>query len=351
MAFIPAFRIMRAGVIGDIPMDIPDDELALCLESPAKILTVHCFSRKINEGGEVKLVPFKTILTKFEGQALPKVVSFFKIRLPVLHPPRSNLLQLYRFGHISANCKGTLRCLRCGNNKHTINECPCLQQSLININCKGKHLPPANTYPTYTRQKHIYTLASMENISYLKARARVNGASSLLTADHHPTQRNFPFPLHRRDPRITPRHPIVRSPSAFSASPPFNSPNSYDLLTFLTDRDDESYNSPRFYAEATRASKATRRVSSENSEYAENNYSSYPGSSPRLHKSPFGSSTESEKQRYQRLQELYNSLLYAPNGRMQSCDSLPPLDLHTGTLHLHRNRLIQQATLSVHLPP
>lgn len=158
---------MRVGIIRGIPTDIEIDDLASSLEASAKILSIQRLNRKIKIEGETKFVPSKTILVKFEGQLLPSVVSLFKIRLPV-HPfiPRVQLCyNCYRFGHISANCKGKPRCLRCGDAKYNSNEeCPRIQQPPTCCNCSGEHLPTLSICPSYIKQKQINTLVSVENI-------------------------------------------------------------------------------------------------------------------------------------------------------------------------------------------
>ncbi|XP_018396499.1 PREDICTED: uncharacterized protein LOC108774797 [Cyphomyrmex costatus] len=75
-AFIPAFKVLRTGLIQDVPQQFDLDTIKEGLESPrAKILNIQRLNRKITIDNKTKYVPSRTIRIKFAGQILPKEVQ------------------------------------------------------------------------------------------------------------------------------------------------------------------------------------------------------------------------------------------------------------------------------------
>lgn len=157
-ATIPSFRVIRSGIIKDIPTDFSPEDLVASIESSAKILSATRLNRKIRNEQGSSLVPSRSVLVKFEGQILPSAVSIFKVRHPVLpYIPKVQIcFSCFRFGHIGANCRGKTRCSRCGGLRHAdMSECDRASLPPICINCKGEHLPTQPSCPAYVKQKQI----------------------------------------------------------------------------------------------------------------------------------------------------------------------------------------------------
>ncbi|KYN28483.1 hypothetical protein ALC57_02095 [Trachymyrmex cornetzi] len=145
-AFIPAFRVLREGVIQDVPTELELDYIRRHIESPcSKILDIYRLNRRITTNGKSEYVPSKTLRIKFAGQVLPRDVFLFKTKhevRPFIPKPRI-CFTCYTVGHIAKVCKGPPRCLYCGNNGH-VDEDPCplrgTEVDIVCINCKGSHL-------------------------------------------------------------------------------------------------------------------------------------------------------------------------------------------------------------------
>jgi len=83
-AFIPSHRILRAGIVRDIPSDFSIEVLREVISSSSKILEIHRLNRKVKVGTDIQYVPSRTICVKFAGQSLPPFIYFYNCRYPVL---------------------------------------------------------------------------------------------------------------------------------------------------------------------------------------------------------------------------------------------------------------------------
>ncbi|KYQ60094.1 hypothetical protein ALC60_00863 [Trachymyrmex zeteki] len=183
-AFIPAFKVLRTGVIQDVPTQIDDETLRTCIESPrAKILDVQRLNRRTVVDGKVEYVPAKTIRIKFAGQLLPQFVYIFKVRhevRPFIPRPRT-CNACFRTGHVQTTCRGAPRCLYCGGGKHNESNDTCqLQEGTPKcINCQGEHWANSSECPVIKRQHAIVNIAAVQNISIADAKTIVNSGKSL----------------------------------------------------------------------------------------------------------------------------------------------------------------------------
>ncbi|KYN13609.1 hypothetical protein ALC57_14200 [Trachymyrmex cornetzi] len=180
-AFIPAFRVLREGVIQDVPTELQLDYIRRNIKFPGiKILEIFRFNRRITINNKSEYVPSRIHRIKFAGQVLPRVVFLFKTRHEV-RPfiPKSRIcFKCYRAGHVAKVCKGSPRCLYCGNNVHNEEEpCKGAEVDVFCINCKGSHLSTSKECPVVSRQDNIIKLAAIENISIADAR-RIIGDQS-----------------------------------------------------------------------------------------------------------------------------------------------------------------------------
>jgi len=83
-AFIPSYKVLRAGIVRDVPQDFPVDHLNESISSPIKILEIHRLNRRLKVDNEVRYVASRTICLKFAGQSLPRYIYLFNCRYPVL---------------------------------------------------------------------------------------------------------------------------------------------------------------------------------------------------------------------------------------------------------------------------
>ncbi|KYN17765.1 hypothetical protein ALC57_09954 [Trachymyrmex cornetzi] len=181
-ASIPAFRILRTGVVKNVPLDISENDILNHFTSPYKIVSAKRLNVRMFKDGESTFVPSRTILVKFRGQCLPRSVTYLHVSFPVM-PYFPRVLMCFsclRYGHVSSDCKSKPRCARCGSQKHpTVEDCPRDQLPPICCNCGGQHLPSFSGCPTYVRHKQIYAYATIENLSYSDARQKFGTSSPI----------------------------------------------------------------------------------------------------------------------------------------------------------------------------
>jgi len=184
-AFVPSYRILRAGIIRDIPQDFSPDILKEVISSPLKIIEIHRLNRRIKVGNEFQYVPSRTICIKFAGQSLPPYIYFYNCRYPVYpYVPKARICYAcFRIGHLRKACKSKPRCLHCGDPVHEPPEdCPNRPASPRCLNCGGNHLATSHDCPEVIKHKMALSLAANDNISYLEARRSVNSSSPTLSS-------------------------------------------------------------------------------------------------------------------------------------------------------------------------
>lgn len=142
-AFIPSYRVLRTGVIKDIPTGFNDESILKTVESPLKVIEIKRLNRKVRVNGVISYIPSGTVCIKFAGQSLPKHIYLYKTKHDVspFIPNVKIYYSCFRVGHIGSACKGSPRCLTCGNDKHSNeSECPLKSSPSVCINYKGPHL-------------------------------------------------------------------------------------------------------------------------------------------------------------------------------------------------------------------
>ncbi|XP_011685485.1 PREDICTED: uncharacterized protein LOC105448537 [Wasmannia auropunctata] len=207
-AVIPNYRVLRTGIIRDIPQEFDVEEIKASLSTSQnhKVISVHRLNRKSIINGSVQYVPSRTICVKFARQSLPSHAFLFWSRHEI-HPyiPKARICySCYRMGHVSASCRSQPRCIYCGNSPHG-NESTCLlkDNTPCCINCSGEHLPvdarctgssnlfailTTNRFDTLNRSSNEESYASNQQGLYARVAA---GTSS------RPRQR---IPQHFRNP-------------------------------------------------------------------------------------------------------------------------------------------------------
>jgi len=245
-AFIPSYRVLRTGVVRDIPQDVSLETLKESISSPIKILEIHRLNRRLKSGNDIQYVPSRTLCIKFSGQVLPRFIYFYNCRYPVspFIPKTRICFSCFRIGHLSKSCKSRPRCLHCGEPQHTTAEnCPSKHLPVKCINCGGDHLATSHDCPKVLHHKTALSLASTENIPLAEASRLVSSSppySSGSTSSVPPDPRfdfiNFPYlprqrPLSVSDPdislsnRFSPLSNLLTSkdPSSLLNSSPYSS--------------------------------------------------------------------------------------------------------------------------------
>jgi len=197
-AFIPLHRVLRTGIIRDVPQDVTLEMLWESTSSSVKILELHHLNRRVKIEGELRYLPSRTICVKFAGQFLPPHVLIFGCKYAVspFVPKTRICFSCFRVGHMSKACKSQPRCIYYGKDRHNENE--------------GAHLPTSHDCTFVIRHKMILSLASTENLSISDARKRINETSfnsSSPFSDPRFDFGNFPNLPQRQQVSPPSRHP------------------------------------------------------------------------------------------------------------------------------------------------
>jgi len=237
-AFIPAYRVLRCGIVRDVPQDITADVLKESISSPIKILEIHRLNRRVKVDNEVRYVPSRTLCVKFSGQSLPQYVYLFNCRYPVVpFVPKTRIcFSCFRVGHLSKSCKSRPRCLFCGDSAHDSSETCSLKQAPPKcINCKGDHLATSHDCIKVIEHKKAHSLAATENISFIDALRSVSLSSSFASPSSSPPSFSDPrFDYHN--------FPLPPKPSSTYPSSPIFSPNRFSPLYNLSPSHSEPSN-------------------------------------------------------------------------------------------------------------
>lgn len=160
-----------------------------------KVLSVKRFTKKIQNGDEIKYDPTTSIMVSFKGQKLPTHVSICKVLCSV-EPYVQRVVQCFnclRYGHVSKQCKSKLRCNRCGEN-HKSDSCQVFKP-IECLFCKGAHVATDHKLcPEYKKQKSIKTMMARENISYRDAKNKQSGSFANVTAEPNTSTHSANFP-------------------------------------------------------------------------------------------------------------------------------------------------------------
>jgi len=207
-AFIPPYRVLRTGIVRDIPQDVSLETLKECTSSPIKILELHRLNRRLKSGNDIQYVPSRTLCIKFAGQSLPNFIYFHNCRSCLPFIPKTRICFSFRVGHLSKSCKGRPRCLHCGEPQHPATEvCPAKHSSSKCINCGGGHLAISHECPKVLTHRMALSLAATENIPFVDAlRSVCSSFPSTPTSITDPRMdfRNFPSLPCRRTSRSLP---------------------------------------------------------------------------------------------------------------------------------------------------
>jgi len=106
-AFIPSYKVLRAGIVKDVSQDVSVELIRESISSPIKILEIHRLNRRLKVDNEVRYVPSRTLYLKFAGQSLPRFVylsnCIYAVFLFVLKT--RICFSCFKVGHLSKSCK------------------------------------------------------------------------------------------------------------------------------------------------------------------------------------------------------------------------------------------------------
>lgn len=171
-AYVPSHLVSMTGVIPGVPIDLTDDEIRDGLESEFPVLRVSRLHRFANNDR----IPLARISVTFRTTQLPDRVKLFDCPAKVLPFVRKVDLceKCLRYGHRTANCRGTRRCQNCSDQHEDSHEYEMCEKPVKCAGCKStKHATTESTCPERKRQQNINELRAKRNLTYIEAREQI----------------------------------------------------------------------------------------------------------------------------------------------------------------------------------
>ncbi|XP_055951574.1 uncharacterized protein LOC129987639 [Argiope bruennichi] len=184
-----AQQIQKLKALSTIPVSVsPHHSLNICkgvitcgeiLNLPVNLITKELKSqgvtdvRRITIRRDGNIIETKHHILTFKSPKLPEFIYVGYIRRPV-RPYIPNPLRCFnsqRFGHLKANCRGTLTCARCAGKEHDSQQCTAQEKC---VNCGGNHTFFSRSCERWILEKKITTIKIKENISYPEARRKIS---------------------------------------------------------------------------------------------------------------------------------------------------------------------------------
>lgn len=166
-AYIPSTLIFSYGVI-KLDTSLSEEDF---LEGAKCTVPIIGFKRiVVHRDG--KLTTTRIVEIKFLSTKIPKSLSIYNVLFDVSPSVRSPLQcnKCLRFGHTHKFCRSSPRCSHCGENKHSIDQCPTAQAT--DPRCLFCHLPHLATdrkCQEWDFQRDIKKIMATENISFRDA--------------------------------------------------------------------------------------------------------------------------------------------------------------------------------------
>jgi len=131
----PRKPIGARGVIYNVPLDIPTDDILACLAGQG-VQSVRRFRYKSKDSSEMNRVQIS--ISAVTSADLPSEVKLgcmlFRVKQYIPRPLRC--FKCNRYGHVAKHCRGRLRCSICSG-EHKYSECSAAAPKCPN--CGGSH--------------------------------------------------------------------------------------------------------------------------------------------------------------------------------------------------------------------
>lgn len=165
VAFIPQRLLTSRGIIRNIGMSVTMEDIVFQSKTDARIISARRLNRRVKVEEDFQFVPTGTVQVTFENRKIPKEIKLFAMRISVepYIAPIQQCHKCLRFGHSRRQCRGKLRCPKCGENHDDCNTIPkCLY-------CDGNHLATNKQCKEFERQKNINETMAFRELSYYEA--------------------------------------------------------------------------------------------------------------------------------------------------------------------------------------
>ncbi|CAG9820747.1 unnamed protein product [Phaedon cochleariae] len=186
--FIPLSLTTCRGVVRDLGTRITEDEVLKIaneeLVNNRKILEVRRLTGRIVDrvSKEVSYGPTGTFIFTFEGKSFPKYVSIYNNKLEVKTYIKSIMLcaKCFRFNHSKNMCRSRERCVKCGKNEHSMENCPVGEARCLYVErvIWSPTEDPKKKSSEFIRQQKINEIMSCDNLTYYEASKKCPSGTS-----------------------------------------------------------------------------------------------------------------------------------------------------------------------------
>lgn len=218
-SYIPTYFTQKKGVVKLVDTMFDNDYLWKNIISSQDVVDIKRLKKKLinRETGREELVDRQTIVVTFLGSTIPNKIRINLCTFPV-EPWVYPVVKCYsclRFGHVASQCRGKVRCSRCGADGHGFEDCQA--EFSMCIHCSGKsHHANSRKCPAYVRQHNIKKIMASENVSFKEAEHIADNPSYAKVATHNrfailDNEENFPS-LPKQDAPSTSTSFFIRKP-------------------------------------------------------------------------------------------------------------------------------------------
>lgn len=167
--FIPKHRILKKGILKDIPPEYSEKEIREMISCEHKVYEV----KRIHKYDPIKKTkyPLPLMVVTFVANSLPEKVKldYYIAPIELYINPVQLCFNCFKFGHLQRFCRSKKRCQKCGDDFHELQDCP--KSELSCLNCKGPHLPTNRSCPSRKEFRKVNGIMAESNISFKEALA------------------------------------------------------------------------------------------------------------------------------------------------------------------------------------
>ncbi|KAK9503957.1 hypothetical protein O3M35_010407 [Rhynocoris fuscipes] len=187
---IPRYLLQRRGIIRGVDVALTEDEIKEAIVFPNRameLLEIKRLNRKtLNVStAEVVYTPTQSVLMVIRGQMLPNYVYIHYVRCEVNQYVQNvvQCKQCLRYGHYKDQCKGAVRCSKCGE-PHELSVCKSEETRCVNCGDPTHVSTNQAICPSFKKEKKIKELMAFNNISYSEAKSFVHTNSFAAIANN-----------------------------------------------------------------------------------------------------------------------------------------------------------------------
>ena len=179
--YIPVYLVKRKFIVRGVDTSLSEEDVKNFMKdfrgNPLDILEIKRMNRKVIDPNTnaTKYVPTQSVTITIRGQCTPNYVTILHVKCEVKPYIQrvTQCNQCWRYGHYKDQCKGKVRCDKCGG-EHTNNSCSVTEPCCMH--CGMKHFASNRAIcPQYQKEQAIKQLMGTSNVSYFDAKCMISG--------------------------------------------------------------------------------------------------------------------------------------------------------------------------------